>query len=64
MPPVFVSTKPVEGETYLLLAGPDGGPLTVEMLDHMAAFVTLEGEIVRRGGLLVLKIDPDTVEPI
>ena len=64
VPPVFVSTKPVEGETYLLLAGPDGGPLTMEMLDHMAAFVTLEGEIERRGGLLVLKIDPATVEPI
>lgn len=64
VPPVFVSTKPVEGETYLLLAGPDGGPLTMEMRDHMAAFVTLEGEIERRGGLLVLKIDPATVEPI
>ena len=64
VPPVFVSTQPVEGETYFLLAGPDGGPLTMDMLTHMAAFVTLEGEIERRGDLLILKIDPDTVEPI
>ncbi|MEL6793491.1 MAG: hypothetical protein AAFP78_08565, partial [Pseudomonadota bacterium] len=64
VPPVFVSSKPVEGETFLLMAGPDGGPLSMEMLDHMAAFVTLEGEIERRGDLLVLKVDPETVEPI
>ena len=64
IPPVFVSTQPVEGETYMLMAGPDGGPLTMEMLNHMAAFITLEGEIERRGDLLVLKIDPETVEPI
>lgn len=64
VPPVFVSTKPVEGSEYFLMAGPDGGPLTMEMLDHMAAFVTLEGEVERRGDLLVIKIDPSTVEPI
>ena len=64
IPPVFVSTRPVEGAAFMLLAGPDGGPLTPQMLDDMAVFVTLEGEIERRGDLLILKIDPATVEPI
>lgn len=64
VPPVFVSTQAVEGEKFMLMAGPDGGPLTTEMLGHMASFITLEGEIERRGDLLVLKIDPETVAPI
>ena len=64
VPPVFVSTKPVEGSEFMLMAGPDGGPLTMEMLDHMAAFVELEGDLERRGDLLILKIDPKTVTPL
>ncbi|MEM7547386.1 MAG: hypothetical protein AAF367_17795 [Pseudomonadota bacterium] len=64
VPPVFVSTKPVEGSEFFLMAGPDGGPLTMEMLTHMAAFVTLEGELERRGDLIVLKVDPETVRPL
>ncbi|MEM7524204.1 MAG: hypothetical protein AAF360_10690 [Pseudomonadota bacterium] len=64
VPPVFVSSTPVEGDEFMLMAGPDGGPLTMEMLDHMAAFVTLEGDLERRGDMLILKMDPASVEPI
>lgn len=64
IPPVFVSSGALEGETFFLLAGPDGGPLTEAMLSAMAVFVTLEGEIERRGDLMVLKIDPETVAPL
>ena len=64
VPAVFVSTKPVEGSEYLMLAGPDGGPLTTEMMGDMAAFVTLEGEVTRVGDLLILAVDPATVTPL
>lgn len=62
VPPVFVSTAPVEGSEFLLMAGPDGGPLGADILNHMAAYVSLEGELERRGDLVVLKVDPDTIE--
>ena len=64
LPPVFVSTQPVEGSEFLLIAGPDGGPMPDALLDHMAAFVRLEGDIERRGDLLILKVDPETVETL
>lgn len=61
VPAVFVSTAPVEGSEFLLLAGPDGGPLSQAALAWMAAVVTVEGEVVRRGDLLVFRIDPATL---
>lgn len=62
VPPVFVSTQPVEGSAYMLMAGPDGGPIGPEILTHMAAFVALEGDLERRGDLIVLRVDPATIE--
>ncbi len=64
VPAVFVSAAPVEGSEFLLLAGPDGGPLPEAALAHMAAIVTAEGEISRRGDLLVFRIDPASLAPI
>ena len=62
VPPVFVSTQPVEGSEFLMISVPDGGPLPQVVYDRMAQFVSLEGEITRHGDLLVLAIDPDSVE--
>ncbi len=62
VPPVFVSTQPVEGSEYLMMVGPDGGALPQAVLDHMAAFVRIEGEVTRVGDLLVLTVDPDSIE--
>ena len=62
VPPVFVSTGPVEGESFFLMAGPDGGPLPAEILNDTAVLVSLEGEIERRGALLIFKIAPDSLE--
>ena len=62
LPPVFVSTGPVEGQSFFLMAGPDGGPVTAAILDSTAVLVEVEGEIERRGQLLVFKIDPATLE--
>ena len=62
VPPVFVSTQSVEGSEYMLIGGPDGKPLGQELLNNVAAFISIEGELERRGDLLVLKADPATIE--
>lgn len=62
VPPIFISSQPVEGADHMLIAGPDGGPMPDVLYDHVAAFVTLEGDLERRGDLLILRIDPASVE--
>ncbi|MEO0386570.1 MAG: hypothetical protein AAF281_03435 [Pseudomonadota bacterium] len=61
VPPVFVSTKPVDGEAFLLLANADGLAVTEQLLDHVALRVELEGRIERRGNLLVFRAAPETL---
>jgi hypothetical protein len=58
VPPLLVTTRPVLGETLLLLGGPDGGPIPPAMLDWVGLRVTLEGRLERRGALLVFLADP------
>ncbi len=62
VPPVFVSSQPVEGAEFLLITGPDGGELPRSAYDYVAQYVSLEGDIERRGDLLVLRLDPATLE--
>ena len=62
VPPVFVSSQPVDGEDFLLITGPEGDPLPRSAYDHVAQFVSVEGEVERRGDLLVFRIDPETLE--
>ncbi|GAB5470575.1 MAG: hypothetical protein Kilf2KO_36050 [Rhodospirillales bacterium] len=62
VPPVFVSTGPVEGQSFFLLAGPDGGPITEAILNNTATLVQIDGEVERRGELLVFKIAPESLE--
>ena len=62
VPPVFVSTAAVEGEEFFLLADADGGPVTDAVLDHVAILVEVEGEVERRGDLLVFRIDPGSLQ--
>lgn len=61
IPPVFVSSKPVEGSEFMLVAGSDGGPLPKSVYDKVGLFVELEGELERRGDMLVLKIDETSI---
>ncbi len=63
-PPVFVSSKPVAGADYLLMAGPDGGPLPDSLYDWTAIYLTIEGNIERRGDLLIFLIDPASLETL
>ena len=62
IPPVFVSTRPIEGSEFLMIAGPDGGPMPKAMLDLVASYIEVEADIERRGDLLVMKIDPASVK--
>lgn len=57
LPPVLVANAPVEGRSFLLLADSDGGPAPSASADLVASPVTLEGELERRGDLLILKAD-------
>lgn len=62
IPPVFVSTQPVEGAEFLMVVGPDGTAMPDAALDHVAQFISVEGEVTRHGDLLVLALDPATME--
>ncbi len=62
VPPVFVSSQPIEGSEFLLVLDKDGGSLPKSAYDYVAQYISLEGEIERHGSLLVLKMDPDTIE--
>ncbi|MEO9684872.1 MAG: hypothetical protein ABJR46_01420 [Tateyamaria sp.] len=62
VPPVFVSSQAVDGSEFLLITGPDGVALPVSAYDNVGQFISLEGDVERRGDLLVFSMDPDTLE--
>lgn len=64
IPPVFVSTGGVEGARTFLLAGPDGGAMPPELLDLTAVLIEVEGEVHRRGDLLIFRADPATARAL
>ena len=61
IPPVFVASQPIEGHEFFLLGNSDGGPVTAQLLDFTALYVSIEGEIELRGDLPVFLIDPESV---
>jgi hypothetical protein len=58
LPPVLVTTAPVAGSIFLLLAGADGGPMPDALQTLVGLRISLEGEIERRGDLLILRVAP------
>lgn len=62
VPPIFVSSQPVEGSQYLLLADADGEPLPDWLYDRTAIFLSIEGDLERRGDLLIFRVDPASIE--
>jgi len=64
IPPVFVSSQPVAGAEFLMIAGPNGAPMPDAAYDRVAQYIAVEGDIARHGDLLVFAIDPDTMEVI
>jgi len=57
IPPVFVSSSPVEGRNFFLLADKDGNPPGENMADLVALYVELEGEVERLDDLMIFKAD-------
>lgn len=62
--PVFVSAGPIDGSQFFLMSGPEGGAITPALLEYTALPVEVEGEVERRGNLLVLKISPETIRVV
>ncbi len=61
VPAVFVSTAPVDGGTFFLLADKDGKPFGEALSRWVALSIEAEGEVERLDDLLVFKMDPETV---
>ncbi|MEM8651449.1 MAG: hypothetical protein AAGF54_13025 [Pseudomonadota bacterium] len=64
IPPVFVSTQPVEGSEFLLVGDIEGGPLSRDAYDYVGQFVEIEAKVQRRGDLLVMLIDPEKLKVV
>ena len=64
VPPVFVSSQPIEGTDFMLITGPDGTELPAAAYDYVGQFISLEGDLERRGDMLVLRMDDTTMELI
>ncbi len=62
IPPVFVSSAPVDGRDFFLMANKDGAPLPDSYLNYVSMFVSLDGEVERHGSLLIFKVDLDTLK--
>ncbi|AXI46674.1 hypothetical protein C1J03_11970 [Sulfitobacter sp. SK012] len=62
IPPVFVSTQPIDGSDFMVITGPDGTRLPTMSYDYVGQFITLEGDLERRGDILVLRMDDTTLE--
>jgi hypothetical protein len=62
VPAVFVSTAPVEGATFFLLADKNGGPAPDAIYDYVGLRIEIEGELKRLDDLLVFEIDPATAK--
>ena len=60
-PPIFVTQEDgaVAGETFLLMADQDGGPLRTTSATTWRSSSSLEGEVERLDDLLVFKVDID-----
>lgn len=64
LPPVLVTTAPVAGSTFLLLADADGGPMPEALQRLVGVGITVDGDVERRGDLLVLRVAPASVRPL
>ena len=61
IPPVLVLRAEDGTETHVLLCSKDEEPVNQEVLPFIAEPVAIEGELVRRAGMLLLKFDPNII---
>jgi hypothetical protein len=64
LPPVLVTTAPVAGSTFLLLADADGGPMPDRLRPLVGLRISLDGAVERRGDLLVLRVAAASARPL
>lgn len=57
VPPVLVTTAPVAGASFLLLADPQGHALPDEFRDHVAILQRMDGTVTRVADLLIFRTD-------
>ncbi len=62
IPPVFVSSSPIEGNEFFLLADLNGNPLSDEYFHLVAVLIEVEGFVEERDDLMVFKIDLNSAE--
>ena len=62
VPAVFVSSGPVDGSMFFMLADANGDALGDRLYDMTAVLLSAEGEVEKRGDLHLFKIDMDSVE--
>jgi len=61
IPPVFVTYAPVAGQSFLILAAPDGASPYLPIAGAIGIPVELEGDVERVGNVLILRLDPQKV---
>ena len=64
VPPIFVSTQPVAGAQFMLVTGPDGGPLPEAAYDAVGEYVSVTGTLAMHGAMPVFAIDAATIARI
>lgn len=58
IPPVLVSAQPAAGSNFFLLAGPDGGAMPAALRKLVGLRLQLDGDLERRGDMVVFRVDP------
>ncbi len=61
IPPILLVRSTKGAALHLLLVGADGRPVNQQVLDLVAEPVQITGEVVRQGGLLILRADPKDI---
>jgi len=61
IPPLFVLRDEDRSVTQLLLTGPNGEAINLEVLPYVAHPVEISGEIFAHGNLLEIRVDPEVI---
>lgn len=64
IPPVLLVRQASGPPVYFLLVAEDGSPVNKRVLDMVAVPLTVRGEVVRQGEMLILRANPATFKPL
>lgn len=64
LPAILVSAAPLYGQSFMLLAGPEGGPMPGALRPLIGLRISLEGMLEWQGNLLVFRADPATARTL